>query len=127
MALDGVFSERGLFETEAGDLLLEVVVLLAGVAEVDVVGPAVAEVVAEAVEEPLEGGDGGDSPVAQEGDVAAVGRAGFDRAADLDGEADGLGEQNGHQDENILEACEERFHALEMIIRESGSGRRWRG
>ena len=55
MALDGVFSEGGLFEAHAGDLLLEVGVLLAGVAEVDVVGPAVAYVVAEAMEEPLNG------------------------------------------------------------------------
>ena len=79
------------------------------------------------MEEPLEGGDGGDSPVAQEGDVSAVGRAGFDRAADLDGEADGLGEQNRDQNQNILETCEKRFYLLEMIICESARARRWRG
>jgi hypothetical protein len=127
VALDGVFRERGLLEAEAGDLLLEVVILLAGVAEVDVVGPAVTEVVAEAVEEPLEGGNGGDSPVAQESDAAAVRGAGFDEASDLDSKADGLGEQNRNQDKNILETCEKRFHALKMIICESGSARRCRG
>ena len=40
MALDGVFGEGGLLEAEAGDLLLEIVILLADVAEIDVVGPA---------------------------------------------------------------------------------------
>ena len=106
MALNGVFGEGGLLEAKAGDLLLEVMILLAGVAEVDVVGPAVADVVTEAVEEALEGGDGGDGPVAQESYVAAVGGAGLDGAADLDREANGLGEQNRNQDQNILETCE---------------------
>ena len=85
------------------------------------------EVVAEAVGEPLEGSDGRDGPVAEKGDTAAVGGTGFDGTSHLDRKADRLGEQNRNQDENILEPCEKRFHALAMIIRESGSARRWRG
>ncbi len=54
MALNGVFGERSLLEPQPGYLLLKVVVLLAGVAEVDVVRPAVAHVVTEAVEEAFE-------------------------------------------------------------------------
>jgi hypothetical protein len=127
MALDGVFGERGLLEAEACNLLLEIVILLTGVAQIDVVGPTVTEVVAEAVEEPLEGGDGRHGPVAKKGDTAAVGGTGFDGTSHLDGKADSLGEQDRDQDENILEPCEKRFHALAMIIRESGSARSWRG
>jgi len=127
MALDGVFGERSLLEAETGDLVLKIAILPASVAEIDVVGPAVTEVVAETVEEPLEGGDGGDSPVAQKSDVAAVGGAGFDGTPDLDGKTNRLGEENRNQDENILVPCEERFHALPMIICESESARRWRG
>ena len=78
MALEGVLRERGLLEAEAGDLLLKVVVLLAGVAEIDVVGPAVADVIADAMEESLEWRDGGDSPVAEKRDLVAVWGAGFD-------------------------------------------------
>lgn len=113
MALDSVFRESGLFETEAGDLLLEVVVLLAGVAKVDVVGPAGADVVAETMEEPFEWSNGGDGPVPEKRDTAAVRRTGFDRTANLDGEADGLGEKDRDQDQNVLIACNKRFHALE--------------
>src|SRR5882757_7852678 len=98
MALDGVFGERCLLEAEAGNLLLEIVILLTGVAEIDVVGPAVTEVIAEAVEKPLEGGDGRDRPVAEERDTAAVGGIGFDGPSHLDCKADGLGEQNRDQD-----------------------------
>ena len=75
----------------------------------------VAGVVADGVEEALEGGDGGDDPVAHQGDVVAVGRAGFDGTAHLNGEADGLREQDRDQDQNILEACEEGFHALQLL------------
>lgn len=75
MALDSVFRESGLFEAETGDLFLEVVVLLAGVAKVDVIGPAVADVVAETMEETFERSNRGDDPVSEERDTAAVGRA----------------------------------------------------
>ena len=54
VALDRVFRERGLFESKPSDLVLKIVVLLAGVAQIDVVGPAVANVVPETVEKPLE-------------------------------------------------------------------------
>jgi hypothetical protein len=110
VALNGVFGERGLLEAEPGNLLLEIVILLTGVAEIDVVGPAVTEVVAEAMEEPLEGSDGRDGPVTENGDAAAVGSTGFDGTSHLDGKPDGLGKQNRDQDEDILETCEERFH-----------------
>jgi hypothetical protein len=124
VALDGIFGEGSLLEAEAGDLLLKIVVLLARVAEVNVVGPSVAEVVAEGVEEALKGSDNGDGPIANEGDAAAIGSSGFDWAADLDGEADGLGEQDRDQNQNIFEACEERFHWSKMIIFELARGRR---
>ena len=102
-------------------------ILLAGVAKVDVIGPAMAEDIAEAVEETFEWSDDGSSPVAKKNDVAAVGCAGFDWAADLDGKSDGLSEEDRDQDQNIFEACNERFHALAMIICESQPARRWQG
>ena len=86
-----------------------------------------AEVVTEAVEEPFEWRDDGDSPVTKEDDVAAIGSAGFNRAADLDGKTNRLGEEDRNQDQNILEACNKGFHALEMIICESSRKRRWQG
>ena len=64
MALDGVLSQRGLLEAKAGDLLLEIVILLAGVAKIGVVGPAVTDVIAESMKEPLERSNNGDSPIA---------------------------------------------------------------
>ena len=87
-----------MLESEAGDLFLKIVVLLAGVAKVNIVGPTVPDGVAQAVEEAFERRNGGDGPVADESDVAAVGRSGLDRTADLDGEADGLGEKDRDQD-----------------------------
>src|SRR5271163_2325099 len=126
MALNSVLGKGGLFEAEAGDLLLEIVVLLAGVAQVDVVRPAVTEVIAETVEELLERRDGGDGPVTDESDAAAVGGGRVDGAAHLNGETDGLGQEDSNQNQNVLETCEERFHALEMIIRELTHGRRCR-
>jgi len=86
----------------------------------------VAEVVPETVEEPLERRNGGDGSVTDESDAAAVGCGGVDGAADLNGEADGLGQEDSNQNQNVLETCEERFHALEMIIRELTHGRRCR-
>ena len=127
MALNGVLRQRGLLEAKARDLLLEIAILLAGIAEIDVVGPAMTDVVPETVEEPLEGSDGGNSPIAQKCDVAAVGCARLDGAPNLHGEADSLGKQNRHQHQDIFEPCEERFHALEMIICESACARSWRG
>ena len=124
MALDGVFGECRLLETQAGDLLLKIVVVLAGVAEIDVVGPTVAKVVAEAVKEALERCHCGDGPVTDESNISAVWEAGFDGAADLDSKSEGLGKQDRNQDQNILEACEERFHALAMIIFEMARERR---
>ena len=101
--------------------------MLAGVAQVDIVGPAVAEVIAEAVEETLEWCHCGDDPIAEQRDTAAIGRARLDGPADLNGKSDGLGEQDRHQDQNILIACDKRFHALVMIICESARMRSWRG
>ncbi len=122
MTLNGIFGQRGLFEAKAGDLLLEIVILLAGVAEVDIVGPTATNGRADAMEEALKRRNDGDGPIADKGDFATVGSAGFDRTPDLDGEADGLGEQHRHQDQNVFETCEEGFHALNMIIRELTCG-----
>ena len=81
MALEGVLGDGGLLEAHVGELLAEVGVLLADVAEVDVVGPAVTRVVADAVEEALEGSDDGDDPVAHERDAARVRGGGIDDGA----------------------------------------------
>jgi hypothetical protein len=54
MALNGIFCQGGLLDAEPGDLLLEVGVVLAGVAQIDVVGPRSTKVVAGTVKEALE-------------------------------------------------------------------------
>jgi hypothetical protein len=127
MALDSVLGECGLFEAEAGDLILKIVVLLAGVTKIDVVGPDVAKVIAESMEETFEWSHGSDSPVTDESDATAVGSAGLNGTANLDGKADGLGEQNSYQNKNVFVACDEGFHALGMIICELTRWRSWRG
>jgi len=126
MSLHRVFGKCRLFETQPGDLILEVMVLLAGVAQIDVVRPSVTDVVADAVKEALEWSDDRDGPVAEKGDLASIGSARFDGAAHLNGEADGLREQDRDEHQDVFKSCEERFHSLTMIIRELPRGRRWR-
>ncbi len=99
--------------------------MLAGVAKIDVVGPTSANGVTDAVEEALERGDGSDDPIADEGDLAAVWRAGVDGAAKLNGQGYRLCEQDRDEDEDVLIACKERFHSLKMIICEIAS--EWEG
>ncbi len=55
-------------------------------------------------------------PVADQRHLAPVPRARLDRAANLDRKPDRLREQNRDQDKDVLETCEEGFHALKMII-----------
>ena len=48
--------------------------MLPGIAEVDVIGPSVAYVIAEAMKQPFKRGYGRDRPVADEGNTFAIGR-----------------------------------------------------
>ena len=109
-ALRGVFCEGGLLLAEAGDFLLEVGVLLAGVAEVDVVGPEMADAHAGAVERALEWRYGSGHPVAEERDFVAVGGVVRCVRLHLHGETDGLRQHDGDQHERIFEAREKRVH-----------------
>lgn len=107
VTLNRVFRESSLLQPKTGDLLLKIVVLLASVTQVDVVGPAMAEVIAKAMEETLKRRDGRDGPVTNQSDAAAVGRAGLDRTPNLNGEAYRLGEKNRYQNQDIFKTCKE--------------------
>ena len=101
--LQGVFGEFGLFEAEPGDLFLQVGVLLARVAKVDVVVPVAANAATEKGGDPLEGSDGADDPGAQEQDFSTVRLAGATEVANLHGKQDRLRQQNGDQYQSIPE------------------------
>ncbi len=116
VALDGVLGDGGLLEAKLIDLDLEVTVVLADVAEVDVVGPDGAETVAGVEEEALDGGDDGDDQGAGERHTGAVGGAGFDGAPHLDGKGDDLREQKREQHQSVLEAGEEGIHTTLALI-----------
>ena len=79
-------------------MLLEVLVLLADVAEVDVVRPAVANAVADGVGGALKRRDGGGGPHADEAHAAAVGLAGIGGSAHLHRQRDGLRQQDGDEE-----------------------------
>ena len=121
-AFGGVFGEGGFFLAEAGDLLLQLLVLLAGVAKVDVVVPDAAGVEAGAVHDALDRCDESDCPAAKQGDFSAVGGAtwnrAFDRALHLDGERDNLKQYKDDQDQRVSETEEEGIHGA---VRTGGS------
>ena len=123
LAFEGVLGDGGLLEAHDVDLVMEVEVSLAGAAEVEVVAPGGADEGAGGVNGALGGREDGDQPGAGDGDVGVVrhgeagggGRAGGDgrgsRVTHLDGQANRLEDQEGHQDKRVLEAGEEGVHA----------------
>jgi hypothetical protein len=113
-ALSGIFSEGCLFLAELRDLLPELLVLLAGVTEVDVVVPHTPGVKAAAVREPLDGRDERDGPAAKQRDLPAVGSASRDgalnRALNLHSQCKDLQQDDDDQDQRVSEAEEEGIH-----------------
>jgi hypothetical protein len=110
LAFECVFGQGSAFEAEVGDLLAEVGVFAADVAEVEVVGPGVADAAACAGAGALKGREERQTPQAEEPDLRSVGRMRICGAADLDGERDGLQQQQRDEDQGVFEAGEEGFH-----------------
>ena len=104
MPLDGILGDGCLLDAKLGELVLEVAVVLANMAQIGVVGPCAADSVPEAKEKALHGSDGRDDPVAHEGDAVGVRGGDVDGAAHLHGEADDLHKQNRDEDQAVLEA-----------------------
>ena len=71
-----------------------------------------AHVVTETVKKTLKRRNRRNGPIPNQSHTAAVRAGRVNWAADLDGKANGLGEQNRNQNQNIFETCKERFHAL---------------
>ena len=110
LAFEGVLGEGGALEAEVGDLLAEVLIFVTDVAEVEIVGPEVADAVAGGGAGALEGAEEAEGPEAEETDLWGVGIMGVCGAADLDGERDGLREEDRDEDQSVFEAGEEGFH-----------------
>ena len=115
MSLHGVLGKGRLFEPQARDLLPQVLILLVDMAEIDIVAPGSAHVLAHGMEGALERRHRSHDPVAHQGDLVAVGRSELGGTAHLNGQADGLRKQDRNQDKDILESCEEGFHALQLL------------
>ncbi len=111
LAFERLLGEGGALETELRDLVVEVLVLLADEAEVEVVVPGVADAVAGSGDEFFEGQQGHSGPEADEPDGRTVGACGVG-AVDLRGESDRLREQDGDEDEGVLEAAEKGVHGV---------------
>jgi hypothetical protein len=117
LALLGVFKQGGLLKAQAVDGLLQILVLLLGVAEVDVVLPEPDRAEAGRMKEPLGRRDRIVGPHADETHAGAVlgieGVAAGIGVAHLDGQTHDLRQENGQQDQKIPIADEEGFHGFE--------------
>src|SRR5580658_1779596 len=113
-ALLGVFEQGGLLKAEAVDGFLQVLILLADVAQIQVVLPQVPGAKAGGVDEPLRRRNQGVGPEADQSNAGRVGgverASSFAGAAHLHGQANDLHEQDSQQHEKISVADEERFH-----------------
>jgi hypothetical protein len=72
VALAGIFRQPSLFEAKAIDFGLEFAIALAGVAEVDIVGPDAANAEADGVGDVFGGADDADYPEAEQTDTLPV-------------------------------------------------------
>lgn len=104
VALDGVFGDSSLLDAKLCELLMKSVVLLPGMAEVEVVEPCVVNALIDGLVSAFDGVDDGEHPISEKADVMPIGCAELCRAANLDGERQGLREQEREQGKRVTEA-----------------------
>jgi hypothetical protein len=109
LALTRIFGEAGLFEAQAVDLRLQLLILVVNVNQIDVSEPDTANASTGSVQQPFRRGDEAHDPVTDQTNSLSVGRI-RGRTPHLHCQGKDLHQQNSHQHQGVLITAEEGFH-----------------
>jgi cytochrome P450 len=110
LAFERVLGNGRPFQSKLRNLVFEILIPLADMAQIDIVGPGMAYVVSGASGEFFKRGNGGKRPQSRQTNVGAIRVQRVGWTANLGRKRDSLREQNRDQDKGVLEAADEGFH-----------------